>query len=115
MSGACALVYQVAWTRDLRLVFGASTPASAAVVAIFVGGLGLGAWKLGARVEKSNAPLRFYAALELGIAACSAVTPFLATLATRAYVALGGTCWGWVERRSCACSWPRWCSERRRS
>ena len=29
-SGMCALVYQVAWTRELRLVFGASTAASAA-------------------------------------------------------------------------------------
>ena len=29
-SGACALVYQVAWLRELRLVFGASTAASSA-------------------------------------------------------------------------------------
>ena len=31
LSGACALVMQVAWMRELRLVFGASTAASAAV------------------------------------------------------------------------------------
>jgi spermidine synthase len=90
-SGACALVYQVAWTRDFRLVFGASTPASAAVVAIFVGGLGLGAWRIGSRIDRSDRPLRLYAWLELGVAASSAVTPLLVALATRVYVALGGT------------------------
>jgi len=41
-SGFCALVYQTAWQRELRLIFGASTAASAAVLAIFMGGLGLG-------------------------------------------------------------------------
>jgi len=37
-SGLSSLIYQVAWMRDLRLVFGFSTAASAAVVAIFLGG-----------------------------------------------------------------------------
>lgn len=41
-SGLCVLIYQVTWLRDLRLVFGASTAASAAVLAIFIGGLGVG-------------------------------------------------------------------------
>ena len=46
-SGACALVYQTAWLREFRLIFGASTAASAAVLAIFMGGLGLGSLLLG--------------------------------------------------------------------
>jgi hypothetical protein len=33
-SGFCALVYQVGWLRNFRLIFGASTAASAAVLAI---------------------------------------------------------------------------------
>ena len=41
-SGLCALVYQVVWLREFRLVFGASTSASAAVLAVFLGGLGAG-------------------------------------------------------------------------
>jgi spermidine synthase len=90
-SGACALVYQIAWTRDLRLVFGASTPASAAVVAIFIGGLGLGALKIGARVDRSARPLRLYASLELGVAASASLTPWLVALAARVYISLGGT------------------------
>ena len=31
-SGFCALVYQVSWLREFRLIFGASTLASAAVL-----------------------------------------------------------------------------------
>ena len=46
-SGMTALIYQVAWMRELRLVFGFSTAASAAVLAIFMGGLGFGGWLLG--------------------------------------------------------------------
>ena len=30
LSGACAPVYQVAWVRELRLIFGGATPAAAA-------------------------------------------------------------------------------------
>lgn len=35
-SGLCALIYQTVWMRELRLVFGASTAASAAVLAILM-------------------------------------------------------------------------------
>src|SRR5271169_3933527 len=84
-SGASALVYQVAWTRDFRLVFGASTAASAAVVAIFVGGL-----VLGKRAERSTRPLHLYALLESGVSISAALTPLLLWLARLAYAALGG-------------------------
>lgn len=72
-------------------MFGASTLASAAVIAIFIGGLGLGALKLGAWVDRARSPLRAYAALELGIALSAAATRLLLPLAMRAYVGLGGT------------------------
>ncbi|HEY3820169.1 MAG TPA: fused MFS/spermidine synthase [Polyangiaceae bacterium] len=90
-SGACALVYQVGWTRDFRMIFGASTPASAAVVAVFVGGLGLGAWTLSPRVDRAANPVRLYARLELGVALSAAVSPLLLLLVTRLYLLLGGT------------------------
>ena len=53
-----ALIYQVAWMRELRLIFGFSTAASAAVVAIFMGGLGAGSWLLGRRADRAAAPSR---------------------------------------------------------
>lgn len=90
-SGFCALVYQVAWVRELRLVFGASTPASAAVLAVFMGGLGLGGLVLGRRVEASARPLAFYGWLELGAALTAGITPWTVAAVRAAYLAAGGT------------------------
>ena len=90
-SGLCALVYQTAWQREFRLLFGASTAATAAVVAVFLGGLGLGALLLGPRADRQRHPLRFYAALEALSALTALATPALLALARRAYLSLGGT------------------------
>ncbi len=90
-SGLAALVYQTAWQRMFRLVFGASTGASAAVLGIFLAGLGVGGWWLGRRAERSKRPLEFYGNLEVGVALCAAATPVLVDGVGRAYVALGGS------------------------
>src|SRR5262245_17543525 len=90
-SGMTALIYQVAWMRELRLVFGFSTAASAAVVAIFMGGLGLGGWILGRRADLATRPLAFYGWLEIAVAASAAVTPGLLWLVRAAYIAVGGS------------------------
>ena len=91
VSGLCALVYQTVWMRELRLVFGASTLAGAAVLAIFMGGLGAGAAVLGRRSDAHEHPLRFYGMLEIGIAISAALTPWLIDLVRIAYVASGGS------------------------
>jgi spermidine synthase len=57
LNGFCALAYQMAWFRELRLVFGASTAASAAVLAILMGGLGAGSLILGRRGDRASNPL----------------------------------------------------------
>ncbi len=90
-SGMAALVYQTAWQRMLRLVFGASTAASAAVIAIFLGGLGLGGIWLGKRAERSARPLEFYGTLEAGVAVCAAISPALVMLTEKMYFGSGGT------------------------
>ncbi|MDP9149203.1 MAG: spermidine synthase, partial [Myxococcota bacterium] len=90
-SGFAALVYQTAWQRMLRLVFGASTGATAAVLGIFLGGLGLGGLLLGRRVERSPKPLSFYANLEVGIAIAAALSPLLVDLCGALYFKLGGS------------------------
>jgi spermidine synthase len=90
-SGLCALVYQTAWQREFRLIFGASTAASAAVVAVFMGGLGLGGLLLGSRADRQRNPLRFYASLEALVALTAIATPALLGLSRRAYLSLGGT------------------------
>jgi hypothetical protein len=90
-SGLCALIYQTVWLREFRMIFGASTAASAAVLAIFMGGLGVGSWLLGKRADRVESPLGFYGNLELFIAVTAALTPLLLTLARLAYIAIGGT------------------------
>src|SRR5262245_22443390 len=90
VSGMCALILQTAWLREFRLVFGASTPATAAVLAIFMGGLGLGSAQLGRRADQAANPLRMYSMLELGISIFSLASPFLVTAIRAAYIGLGG-------------------------
>jgi spermidine synthase len=77
--------------RELRLVFGASTLASAAVLAIFMAGLGSGAAILGRRSDAHPRPLRFYGVLECGIAISAALTPFLVDGVRALYIASGGS------------------------
>src|SRR5580698_6352660 len=88
-SGACSLIYETVWLRELRLVFGASTMAGAAVVACFVGGLGIGGLLFGRRADRAARPLAMYAALEGGIAVSAAATPFLIFIIRAVYIGLG--------------------------
>src|SRR4051794_970052 len=90
-SGYCALVYQTAWLRMFRLIFGASTAASAAVLAIFMAGLGFGGLLLGRRADRHPSPLGLYAGLEAGIAISAGLSPFLLALVEWLYVAMGGS------------------------
>jgi len=90
-SGFCALVYQTAWMRQFRLIFGASTLATAAVLAIFMGGLGLGSALLGRRADRHPNPLRFYGNLELLIALSAAASQPLLWIVGKVYIALGGS------------------------
>jgi spermidine synthase len=90
-SGLAALVYQMAWTREFRLVFGASTAATAAVLAVFIGGLGAGGLLFGSRADRAERPLVLYAALELGAAGFAALSPLLLWVVRTAYVSVGGS------------------------
>jgi spermidine synthase len=90
-SGFCALLYQTVWLRQFRLIFGASTAASAAVLAIFMAGLGIGGIVIGERVELSRNPLRVYGALEIGVAISAGLTPLLFFAVRAAYLAMGGS------------------------
>jgi spermidine synthase len=73
VSGAAALIYQVAWSNLLSLTFGSSTLAVSAVVAGFMGGMGVGAWRWHRVANRVGAPLRAYAWLEVGIALSTAL------------------------------------------
>ena len=90
-SGCTALVYQTVWLRQFRLIFGASTAANAAVISIFMVGLGLGALILGRRVDRHSSPLRFYAGIEVLVALSAAATPLILSGLDALYVATGGS------------------------
>lgn len=68
MSGAAALIYEVAWVRSLSLVFGGSHLAVTTVLSVFMGGLALGSYSIGKYVDRSRNLLGLYGLLELGIA-----------------------------------------------
>src|SRR5436190_4589192 len=90
-SGACALTYETTWLRQFRLIFGASTFATAAVLAIFMGGLGVGSALLGRRADAHPRPLAFYGNLELLISLSAALSPLLLWLVAKIYFAAGGS------------------------
>ncbi len=76
LSGAAALVYEVVFFRSLGLLFGVAIHAVAAVVSVFLGGLGLGA-AVGGRWFARGNPLKIYALLEVLTAVYGFVAPFL--------------------------------------
>lgn len=62
------------WSKELSHVLGNSLFSISTVVAAFLCGLALGAWKLGPRLSKPGEGVRRYAWLELGIAAFGLVS-----------------------------------------
>jgi predicted membrane-bound spermidine synthase len=88
LSGAAGLLYEVAWTRLLGVLFGHTVHAITTVLVVFMGGLALGGLLAGRRSDRAARPLRAYAALEAGTAAYCALTPLLLSVADPAYVSV---------------------------
>ena len=76
-SGAFALVYEVSWVRAITLEFGSTTLAISTVLAIFMGGLALGAWLIARWVDQFTNPLTKYGYIEISIAIYALLTPFI--------------------------------------
>jgi spermidine synthase len=85
-SGATALVYQVTWTRNLSLIFGASFEAVSIVLASFMAGQALGGISFGRRARRVARPLRLYGVLEIGIALFALALPALLDATNGLYV-----------------------------
>jgi len=88
LSGLSALVYEVAWMRQVRLTVGATTAAVSTVLAVYMGGLAAGASLFGRMADRSRAPLRLYGYLEAGIGLYALLLPQLLEWCTPGYVAL---------------------------
>ena len=66
-----SLVYEVAWSRSLSLVFGTTIYAFSAVLTAFMAGLALGAYFFGKVADHTSKPRLLFARLELVLAACA--------------------------------------------
>jgi predicted membrane-bound spermidine synthase len=91
LSGCAAIVYQIAWARQLALVFGTTEVAVTVVLASYMSGLALGGWLIQRFLPFIERPALTYAALELLIAAAAAfAVPALITGSDDVLHALAG-------------------------
>ncbi|MFC2075701.1 fused MFS/spermidine synthase [candidate division KSB1 bacterium] len=77
LSGTSGLVYEVVWNRLLVTVFGSTVYATSTILAAFMGGLSLGSFLFGRRVDKIRNPLALYGFVEVGIALFALAFPYL--------------------------------------
>lgn len=88
LSGTSSLILETLFTRLLSYTFGNTAYAASTVLAAFLGGLALGAYIIGKRVDRWRPSLLIYGTLELAIGAYALlVSPLFAGL-TYAYVFL---------------------------
>jgi len=96
LSGAASLADEIVWFKYLNLTFGATTAATATLLAVFLGGLALGS-AVGARLAlRFSRPNVLFALAESGVAAFALATPTLFSAVDSAYV------WGYRHLGSAA-------------
>ena len=93
-SGFTSLVYQVIWMRELALLFGSTSQATAGTLAVFFSGLAIGGVIWSRRAPLAQQPLAEYGFLEIGIGLSGilyfGLLPLYANLYSPLYDALGG-------------------------
>src|SRR6059036_1003737 len=86
LSGATGLIYELLWVRVLYQSFGSTIQSVTTVVAAYMGGLGLGAWLVGRRADRSPRPAVLYGWLEIAIGVFGIASPLVLALAHRVYI-----------------------------
>lgn len=81
ISGAAGLVHELVWTRRIELLVGTSLRTAAAVLAVTLGGMAIGAALAGRREDRRQEGARAYAIYELALAAYCLLLPFVQDLA----------------------------------
>ena len=77
LSGLAGLMHEVVWAKLLANLTGSTAKAHAVVLAVFMGGLALGAVLFGRGSDKRDRPLRVYVWLEVLIGLYCIALPFL--------------------------------------
>lgn len=88
LSGCASLMDQVVWLRFLSLSFGNTTYAAATLLAVFLGGLALGAVLFGRWADRLRRPLTVFALVEVAVASIALASPYGFGLIDAAYVHL---------------------------
>src|SRR3954471_1758884 len=88
VSGATGLLYEVAFSKLLAYVFGATAYAVSTVLSAFMAGLALGAHFGGKNAARARRPLMAYGALEMVVGAVCALSPAALAWLTQTYVGL---------------------------
>ena len=83
LSGLSGLVYEAMWSRYLRLFVGSAATAQILVLALFMGGMSLGAWLAGRRALRLKRPIVAYGLVEGAIGLLALAYPWLYDTATR--------------------------------
>src|SRR2546425_6912601 len=86
LSGISGLLYEVAWTRMLHLLFGDTVLAVSTVLASFMAGLALGSFWSGRYVDRRPRGLALYAALEAGIGVSAVALPVVLQALTPLFI-----------------------------
>ncbi len=84
-SGFAGLIYESIWTHYLKLFLGHAAYAQTLVLAIFMGGMAIGAAAAARFSSRIDAPLRSYAAIEAAIGLCALVFHVVFTSSTGAF------------------------------
>ena len=92
LSGCAGLMHEVAWARALGQSLGNSLVALTAVLAAFLGGLGLGSMLAARGAGRPRDPLRVYAALEGLLAICGLLAPVIVWTLPRVLAFAGPFC-----------------------
>jgi spermidine synthase len=87
-SGACGLVYQVLWLRQLSLVFGVTVYAASTVLAAFMTGLAIGSLGASRVLAHVRRPLAAFGVAEILIGALALASPAVLAAAGTVYEAL---------------------------
>lgn len=90
LSGFAALIYQIAWLRELSIAFGTSEVAVATVLAAYMGGLAVGSAIAGRVIRLFSRPVLAYGLLEAGIAVSALAVPLLISAASWLLISVAG-------------------------
>jgi predicted membrane-bound spermidine synthase len=104
VSGFAGLIYESIWTQYLKLFLGHAAYAQTLVLAIFMGGMAIGAALVARYSTALRAPLRVYAGIELAIGVLAIVFHPLFVSATDGLYH-GALAWQWSGATFAAIKW----------